>query len=131
MKKLLKTLAVVLLTSATAFASVTDDKMAIKEIDTFAIGMYKLKNTSKIRLMLDKFRSSAVSVILLDESGNILHRDFITKKQMDYSKTFDLSRLTDGTYTFVIESGTEKETRDVVIETKEPVPTDSRKLTIE
>jgi hypothetical protein len=130
MKKLFKTLAVVLLTSATTFASVGDDKMAIKEIDTFAIGMYKLKNTSKVRLMLDKFQSSAVSVVLTDESGNVLHRDFIAKKQMDYSKTFDLSRLTDGTYTFTIENSVEKETHSVVIATNVPELQTYRKLTI-
>jgi hypothetical protein len=131
MKKLFKTLTIVLLASITTFASVADDKMAIKEIDTFAIGMYQLKNTSKVRLMLEKFQSSVVLVKLTDKNGSILHREFIAKKQMNYSKTFDLSRLTDGTYTFIIESGQKKETHDVAIKTKALVPTATRKLTIE
>jgi hypothetical protein len=105
--------------------------MAIKEIDTFAIGMYKVKNTSKVRLMLDKFQSSVVSVQLTDRDGNVIHREFISKKQMNYSKSFDLSQLVDGTYTFVIEGGTDKETRDVVIETKESTFVANREFTIE
>jgi hypothetical protein len=131
MKKLFKILTIVLLASATTFASIADDKMAIKEIDTFAIGMYQLKNTSKVRLILEKFQGSVVLVKLTDEDGNILHREFITKKQMNYSKTFDLSELADGTYTFVIKSGKEKETHSVAIKTKELVSTATRKLTIE
>lgn len=130
MKKLFKTLAVVLIASATTFASATDDKMAIKEIDTFAVGMYKLKNTSKVRLMLDKFQTSTILVQLADENGNLLHREFISKKQMDYSKTFDLSKLADGTYTFTIENGIEKETHNVVISTNLPEIQTYRKLTV-
>ncbi|MDP5120400.1 MAG: FimB/Mfa2 family fimbrial subunit [Spirosomaceae bacterium] len=130
MKKLFKTLAVVLIASATTFASATDDKMAIKEIDTFAVGMYKLKNTSKVRLMLDKFQTSTILVQLADENGNLLHREFISKKQMDYSKTFDLSKLADGTYTFTIENGIKKETHNVVISTNLPEIQTYRKLTV-
>jgi hypothetical protein len=89
------------------------------------------KTHSKVRLMLEKFQSSVVLVKLTDENGSILHREFIAKKQMNYSKTFDLSRLTDGTYTFIIESGQKKETHDVAIKTKALVPTATRKLTIE
>ena len=122
MKKLFKTLAVVLLASATTFASVTDNKMAIKEIDTFAIGMYKVKNTSKVRLILDKFQNNIVSVKLTDQDGNVLHQEFITKKEMNYSKNFDMSRLQDGTYTFVISDKNEEISRDVTISTNQPTP---------
>ena len=131
MKKLFKTLAVVLLASATTFASVTEEKKVTKETKTFAIGMYQMKNTSKVRLMLDKHTDNVISVKLTDELGSILHRDFINKKQTNYGKSFDLSRLNDGTYTFVIESKNEKTTREVVIETNEPTFAATRKLTLE
>lgn len=130
MKKLFKTLAVILLTSAATFASVKHDKMAVKEIETFEIGMYKMKNTSTIRLMLNKYQSNVVSVNLTDKNGNILYRDFISKKQMKYRRDFDMSGLKDGTYTFTIANGIEEETHNVVISTNSPELQTYRELTI-
>ena len=130
MKKLFKTLAVVLLASATTFAAVAGDKMAIKEIDTFSIGMYKMKNTSQVRLMLDKLENSVVSVKLTDEAGNVIHSEFVTKKQTNYSKSFDMSKLADGIYTFTIENGAEKETREITVSTNQPIPVITRTLTV-
>jgi hypothetical protein len=131
MKKLFKTLTIVLLASATTFASVTDDKMAIKKIDTFAVGMYKMKDAAKVRLLLNKVQSNVVTIELTDEAGNLIHREFINKKQTKYGKSFDMSKLKDGTYTFVISDKNEKITRDVTVSTNQPTPRNYRTVKID
>ncbi len=131
MKKLFKTLAIVLLASATTFAAtIEDDKKSVKQPTSFDIGMYNVKNTSKIRLMLAKAKGDVITVKLLNEKGDVLHKEVVAKNSTLYKTNFELDGLEDGTYQFEIESSNEKVVREVTVSTNVPTPVVYRELTI-
>ena len=131
MKKLFKTLAIVLLASATTFATnIEDDKKEVKQPKTFDIGMYNVKNTSKIRLMLEKAKGDVLTVKLRSETGEVIHKEVINKKSTFYSTNFQLDGLKDGTYQFEITSDNEKVIREVTVSTNVPTPVVYKELTL-
>lgn len=130
MKKLFKTFAVVLLASATTFAALIEDKKEVKQPKTFDIGMYNIKNTSKIRLMLEKAKGDVLIVQLRNEAGDVLHKEVVNKRNTFYSANFQLDGLKDGTYQFEIESNNEKVVREVTVSTNVPTPVVYKELTL-
>lgn len=131
MKKLIKTIAIVLFASATTFASnLVDDKKEVKQPKSFELGMYNVKNTSKIRLMLEKAKGDLITVSLTNKKGDVLHKETINKKKTFYSTNFQLDGLEDGTYNFVIEGNEEKIVREVKVSTNVPTPVVYKELTI-
>jgi hypothetical protein len=131
MKKLFKTLAIVLLASATTFAATTeDDKKTVKQPETFEIGMYNVKNTSKIRLMLEKAKGDVLVIKLRNETGDVLHKEVVNKRSTFYSTNFQLDGLEDGNYQFEIESNNEKVVREVTVSTNVPTPVVYKELTL-
>ncbi len=131
MKKLFKTLAVVLLASATTFATtIEDDKKEVKQPTTFEIGMYNVKNTSKIRLVLEKAKGDFLTIKLRNEFGDLMHTEVVNKRSTFYSTNFDLDGLNDGRYTFEISSDNEKIVREVTVSTNVPTPVVYKELTL-
>lgn len=131
MKKLFKTLAIVFIASATTFASVVeDDKKTVKQPTSFDIGMYNIKNTSKIRLMLAKAKGDVITVKLLNEKGDVLHKEAVRKNSTLYKTNFELDGLEDGIYQFEIENSNEKIVREVTVSTNVPTPVVYKELTI-
>lgn len=130
MKKLFKTFAIVLLTSATTFAAVKVEKKEVKQPTTFEIGMYNIQNTSKIRLMLGKAKGDVITVTLRNNIGEVLHQEVVRKNSTIYKTNFELDGLQDGTYHFEIESNNEKVVREVTVSTNVPTPVVSKELTI-
>ena len=131
MKKLFKTFAILLLATATTFATTSeDDKKKVKQPTSFDIGMYNVKNTSTIRLMLEKAKGDIITIKLRDETGDILHKEVVRKNNTFYKTNFQLDGLSDGTYQFEISSDNEKVVREVTVSTNVPTPVVYKELTI-
>lgn len=113
MKKLFKTFALIALTSFASFAHENDNKAS-----TFEVGMYSLDNSHKVRLILEKEKNVSLTITLKNEKGQVIFKEYLSKKSTSYDKYFNLSELKNGTYTFEIDNGSEKVTKVVVTETE-------------
>lgn len=58
-----------------------------------------------------------VQIYLVDKNNEIYFNEY-TNGSAKYVKSFDLANLSDGKYTFVVDSGKEKVTKNFVISTK-------------
>ncbi|MFN4084361.1 MAG: hypothetical protein ACK4LB_00385 [Spirosomataceae bacterium] len=71
----------------------------------------------KFKLTADKLQNRSY-VAIKSQDGEVLFSEFVVTREGRYAKVFDLSKLTDGTYLFVIENGSEKLEKPFVIATE-------------
>jgi len=71
----------------------------------------------KFKLTADKLQNRSY-VAIKSQDGDVLFSEFVINRNGRYAKVFDLSMLTDGNYTFVIENGSEKLEKPFVIATE-------------
>lgn len=81
----------------------------------FAAVMFPAAKNSKLWLCLEKYKSeNKIELALVNERGDILFQEVVSgknSKRNAYRQQFDLSELSDGTYTFRISAGSQKEER--------------------
>jgi hypothetical protein len=111
MKKLFKTLAVVVLCSVFTGAVAMEP---IKPV-SFKVGTYAIKDTEKIKVLLEKQTGQKLRVQLIDDKSNILCSEIIGKKHKNYNLNLDLAALNPGTYRIEVTSGVEKFTKTLEI----------------
>ncbi len=111
MKKLFKTLAVVVLCSVFTGAVAAEP---IKPI-TFKVGTYAIKDTEKVKVLLEKSLGTKLKLTFSDEKSNILYSEVVGKNKTKYSINLDLEELKPGKYLIELSSGTEKLTKTLVI----------------
>ncbi len=122
MKTSIKLLASTLLLALTASVSspvLADDHKSQDKV--FAAAMFPAAKNSKLWLCLEKYKSeSRIDLMLVNERGEILFQETVcgkNSKQNAYRQQFDMSALSDGTYTFRIMAGTQKEERSFKLTT--------------
>lgn len=71
----------------------------------------------RFKLIFENTSKQKTKISLVDIENNVFFYDYPTNDSQ-YVKTFDLSNLIDGEYTFLVELGTEKLKKDFVITTK-------------
>jgi hypothetical protein len=85
----------------------------------FRIGMYRVKGTLTMKLMLEKEKGVKVTVVLKDKNGKVLHRDNFGKSVTKTGRKFNFSEVEDGTYTLEIADEHEKIEKQIRLNTKE------------
>lgn len=82
----------------------------------FDASLYKVANTSKVKLAIDKIPDAEVNIILRDNFGRIIYREAL-KKNSDglYRRVFDMEGMDEGTYYFVLIGKNSKITKTVEI----------------
>jgi S-adenosylmethionine hydrolase len=71
----------------------------------------------KFRVILAENDAALASIQIIDENGNEIYSENINSTKLN-TKLYDLSNLTDGTYTFVLKSGKKVEKQKVNISTQ-------------
>ena len=120
-KKIMKTLALVL---ALATAATTDGfgqtKASSGKISTSdkasKLNVQDLGNLH-FKLAFENPLRQKTQIYLLDKNKDVFFNEYSTGNAQ-YVRAFDLSNLADGEYTFVVESGNDKLTKDFVIKTQ-------------
>jgi len=74
---------------------------------TFAVGMYPVTNSTKIRFNVHKNFGETVTVRLLDEKGLVLNQELLGKRMDKFGCYFNFSPSHDGTYTIEVANGQE------------------------
>ncbi len=126
MKTLVKNFAIALFTTVSFFANAnTDTNEATNAKKTFAVGVYQTINTLKMNVMIEKLAGKNLTVHLKNEDGDVIHTEYIGKKQTAYHGKFDLKELEDGKYSFEISDGSTKIVKNVQVGTSKPAPSSS------
>ena len=130
MKNVKKMLAVALcsLMMFPALASTNDADCQQKKPETFLVGMYRVKDSLKMRLLLEKKAGEKVLVRLINQQGQVLHEEVVGKRQQKYGRNFDFSQIKDGRYTLEITNRDEVIKRSVNLTTSGLVETPARTL---
>lgn len=125
-KKIMKKLALVLaLASATATQGMAQAKAASgtpaagKISSTATVTNLSVQDMGSLRFKLafENPLRQKTKIYLLDKDSNVLFDEY-TYGNTQYVRAFNLSNLVDGEYTFVVETGKEKLTKDFAITTK-------------
>ena len=110
MKNTKKVLAVALcglMMTSTATWAGTDYDCEQTKPKTFEVGMYRVKDSLKMRLLMEKKAGQRVMVRLLDQRGQVLHEEMVGKRMRKYGRNFDFSQIKDGRYTIEVSDGSE------------------------
>ena len=113
---------------ALAFASVTvsvandNTNTTNPEKPAMKTAVYPSKDAHKINVIIDKNEGATANVRLLSEKGEVLAIQRISKKKTIVHTRFDVTELTDGTYTVEISNGTSKEVKKLSLSTAKQEP---------
>lgn len=97
---------------------------------TFEVGMYRITNSMKVNVMIEKITGKSLEINLLNEKNEVIYTEYVSKKSSKFAKKFDLAGLADGKYRFEISNGKEKITKEVNLETHQPTPADYRTVVV-
>ncbi|TDB63976.1 hypothetical protein [Arundinibacter roseus] len=96
--------------------------------ESFQVGMYRVKDSLSMKLLLEKQAGERVVVRLLNQSGETLHEEFLGKKMKKYARSFDFSQIKDGRYTLEISNGDERILKEIRLSTTDLIETPARTL---
>lgn len=114
-----------ILTSAFAltlsFTSFAADKKKNKEEKetaavTFDAALYKIGDSNKVRLSVDKNANERLRVVLKDKAGKIYYSEVFNERDTKYRRVFNLDEMGDGTYYFELSHKKDKKVKEVNIE---------------
>ncbi|MPR35344.1 hypothetical protein [Salmonirosea aquatica] len=101
---------------------------AYPEGRTFDIAMYKIKDSVKMRLLIEKDKDQKLSIVLFDKDGGVLHSETIYKGTEKYGRSFDFSKMKDGQYTIEVKNGKEVVGKTISLSTDEVIQQPDRIL---
>jgi hypothetical protein len=118
-KNSIKALAIVL-----TLATATTEGMAQKAVSGKVSTTEKVSNLNvedlgslRFKLAFENPLKQKAKISLVDIDNNVFFNDY-SAKDVQYVKAFDLSNLADGKYAFIVESGNDKLTKELVIKTQ-------------
>lgn len=96
--------------------------------ETFRVGMYRVKNSLVMNLLLEKEKGIALNIRLIDFKGKVLHEEYISKGLQKVGQKFDFSDVSDGTYKIEIANGEERIIKNISLSTSEIAEVSGRRL---
>jgi hypothetical protein len=119
-----------LLMNGFAFAGQTQSQNAAENqyYEPLRVGMYRVKNSLSMNVLVEKEKNTRVNIRLLDNKGKVLHQEFVGKGVERIGQKFDFSQINDGQYTIEIVSGDEKIVKNISLATTEIAEVAGRKL---
>lgn len=112
------------LVSAKQLSTVTQDQY----YEPIRVGMYRVKNTLSMNVLVEKDAGLRVHIRLLDSSGKVLHQEFVGRGVQRIAQKFDFSQVSDGKYVIEIGNDEEKVTKNISLATTEIAEIAGRKL---
>lgn len=77
------------------------DKKAKASVASFDASLYKVANTNKVKLAIDRIPETSVSLVLKDGNGSVIYEESLQRSNdTPYRRVFDLGDMADGTYYF-------------------------------
>lgn len=105
-----------------------ENKVAPKR--SFDVGMYRVINSMKVNVLIEKQYGKALDITLRNDRNEIIYSEVVGKQTNRFSKKFDLTGLSDGKYRFEISNGKELISKEVNLETHAPTPAEYRSVEV-
>jgi hypothetical protein len=105
-----------------SLASFTTDKKKNNEETTaanavaFDAALYKVRETNKVKLSVNKAADETLRIILKDKGGNVFYSEVFDNNDAKYRRVFDLDKMNDGVYYFELFYNKEKLVKEVQIQ---------------
>ncbi|SKC01280.1 hypothetical protein [Dyadobacter psychrophilus] len=105
-----------------SLASFTTDKKKNKEEKAapdavvFDAALYKVKETNKVKLSVNKAADERLRIILKDKGGKVFYSEVFNDKDAKYRRVFDLEEMNDGVYYFELFYNKKKLVKEVQIQ---------------
>ncbi len=94
------------------------DKKAKSSVVAFDASLYKVANTNKVKLAIDKIPETSVKLVLKNTKGTIIYEEILPKNNdKPYRRVFDVEGMEDGKYYFVMYNKDQKITKTLEIAT--------------
>jgi hypothetical protein len=126
MRNILKTAVVAAFALFTVAARVQADPIVSPKAECknntcekFRVGMYRVRNTMSMNLMMEKEKGEKVAIRLIDSKGNLIHEEFVPKYVTKTGRKISFDEMGDGVYTLEISNDTEKIVKSIYLSTKE------------
>lgn len=126
MKNILKTaaaatIALFLFTTRTEADPIVGAKTECKNntCEKFRVGMYRVRDTMSMNVMMEKEKGEKVAIRLMDSKGKILHEEYVPKYLTKVGRKLSFDEMSDGVYTIEISNDYEKIVKSVFLSTKE------------
>ncbi|MCF2486864.1 hypothetical protein [Dyadobacter sp. CY347] len=91
-----------------------EDKAASNAV-TFDAALYKVKETNKVKLSVNKAADEKLRITLKDKGGNVFYSEVYDNNGSKYRRVFDLEEMNDGVYYFELFYNKEKLVKEVQI----------------
>lgn len=105
-----------------SFASIAGDKKKSKEEKEtagavkFDAALYKINDTNKVKLSVNKSENDRLRVVLKDKGGKIYYSEVFNERDSKYRRVFNLDEMVDGTYYFELSHKKDKMVKEVNIQ---------------
>ncbi|MCF2444458.1 hypothetical protein L0657_10870 [Dyadobacter sp. CY345] len=96
--------------------------------ESFRVGMYRVKNSLVMNLLLEKDKGVSLNIRLIDSNGKILHQEYVAKGLRKVGQKFDFSDVNDGDYRIEILNGDERVVKNISLSTTEIAEVSGRRL---
>lgn len=137
MKTTVKNFAIALVAGVFTFSTVVASEPIGKKDEskttskrTFNVGMYRVINSMKVNVLIEKQDGKALDITLRNDRNEIIYSEVVGKQTNKFSKKFDLTGLSDGKYRFEISNGKEVISKEVNLETHAPTPAEYRSVEV-
>ena len=126
MKTIVKTLLAALMLSTSAFAAHVPylPKVGVSAGPTAITNSYKVAiypsglASTKLNVIVERQVGQSMEISLKDSEGSLLATKYVSKKEGNVHIKFDMSELSDGTYSVEVVSGTDKTVHVMTLVTK-------------
>jgi hypothetical protein len=126
MKNVMKTIAAaafgLFLVSSTVIADpIIEAKAECKNntCENFRVGMYRVRNTVSMNVLMEKQKGQRVSIKLLDAKGKVMHEEVVPKYLTKFGRKLNFEEIKDGDYTLEISDDSEKIVKNIHLETND------------
>jgi hypothetical protein len=125
MKNVMKTIAAaafgLLLMSNNVSAATLDPKAECKNntCEKFKVGMYRVKDTVSMNVLMEKEKGERVAIRLMDSKGKVLHEEYVPRYLSKFGRKLNFEQISDGVYTLEISNDHEKIVKSIYLATNE------------
>ena len=125
MKNVLKMIATaafgLLLMGNVVSAAILDPKAECQNntCEKFKVGMYRVKNTVSMNVLMEKQKGERVAIRLMDARGKVMHEEYVPKNLSKFGRKLNFEQINDGIYTLEISNDREKIVKSIYLATNE------------
>lgn len=125
MKNVIKTIAAaafgLLLMGNVVSAATLDPKAECKNnmCEKFKVGMYRVRNTVSMNVLMEKQKGERVAIRLMDAKGKVMHEEYVPRNLSKFGRKLNFEQINDGIYTLEISNDHEKIVKSIYLATNE------------